>query len=151
MYFQLFRLERLTCKQNTSHHYSMMLLAETLMCLIRSWSDGPLGLLPQGLVQDRVLVVLIQIFNRTLLAQHTDGSRGEEKSAEVNAYCILTLLTLHNLPHISLSLPNFNSLSKLIDGSESRPSVYGTSLNTTGWGKSCKDPSSLPKPIVSRP
>lgn len=77
----------------------MMLLAETLMHLVQLWNDGTLELLPQGLVQDRILVVLIQILNRTLFTQHANGSWSVENSPEVNAYSILTLLALQDLPH----------------------------------------------------
>lgn len=72
----------------------MVLLAEAQMCLVQSWSDGTLELLPQDLIP---LVVLSQ--NRTLLTQHTDSSWDLEKSPGVTAYGILTLQALQDLPH----------------------------------------------------
>ena len=86
-----------------------MLLAETLMRLVQLWSDGPLGLLPQHFIQDRVLVVLIQILNRTLLTQHTNGDWSRENSPEENAYGILTLLALQDLPHARPLAPKIQS------------------------------------------
>ncbi len=75
-----------------------MLLAQTLMHLIQLWSDGSLELLPQHLVQDQIIPVLIQVLNRTLLTQHTHGGWSVKNMPEVNAYSILTLLALQDLP-----------------------------------------------------
>lgn len=69
------------------------------MRLVQLWSDGHLKLLPQCLIQDRVLLVLMKILNRTLLSQHTGGDWGLESSPEESAYGILTLLALQDLPH----------------------------------------------------
>ena len=69
------------------------------MRLVQLWSDGHLELLPQSLLQDQVLVVLIEILNRTLFTQHTDGSWGLQDSSEEIAYSILTLVALQDLPH----------------------------------------------------
>ena len=79
------------------------------MRLVQPWSDGPLGLLPQQLIQDRVLVVLIQILNRTLLTLHTDGDWSRENSPKENAYGILTLLALQDLPHSRPLAPKIQS------------------------------------------
>ena len=87
----------------------MMLLAEALIRLVKLWSDGHLGLLPHCLIQGRVLVVLIQILNRTLLTQHADGNWGGEDSPEETAYGILTLLALQDLPHARLLAPKIQS------------------------------------------
>ena len=51
----------------------MILLAQTLMHLIHLWNDGSLELLPQRLVQDQIIPILIQVLNRTLLTQHANG------------------------------------------------------------------------------
>lgn len=77
----------------------MMLLAEALMSLLLSWERDQLGSLPQNFLSDRISVVLLQICNRTLLGQDSDGSWGPP---EVTAYAVLTLLTLSSLPHVRL-------------------------------------------------
>lgn len=76
----------------------MMLLAQTLMHLIQLWSDGSLELLSQRLVQDQIIPALIQVLNRTLLTQHTDGGWSANNVSEVNAYSVLTLVALQDLP-----------------------------------------------------
>ena len=76
----------------------MMLLAQTLMHLIHLWNDGSLELLPQRLVQDQIIPVLIQVLNRTLLTQHANGGWSINNMPEVTAYSVLTLLALQGLP-----------------------------------------------------
>ena len=76
-----------------------MLLAQTLMYLIKLWSDGSLGPLPQRLIQDQIMPVLMQVLNRILLTQHANGGWGVNNIPEVNAYSVLTLLALQDLPH----------------------------------------------------
>ena len=76
----------------------MMLLAQTLMHLIHLWNDGSLELLPQRLVQEQIIPVLIQVLNRTLLTQHADGGWSVNNMPEVTAYSVLTLLALQGLP-----------------------------------------------------
>ena len=76
----------------------MMLLAQTFMKLLMLWDDSQLQLLHQDTVQNRINRVLMQILNRTLMTQNTQGTWDMGTSPEVNAYAILTLLALGSLP-----------------------------------------------------
>ena len=76
----------------------MMLLAEALTQLFRAWDSGRLKTLPEALLRDRIPVILIQILNRTLLAQTASGAWGFEEQPESTAYGILTLMAVCSLP-----------------------------------------------------
>ena len=76
----------------------MMLLAEALTQLLRAWDTGRLKTLPEALLRDRIPVILIQILNRTLLAQTASGAWGFEERPETTAYGILTLVAIYSLP-----------------------------------------------------
>ena len=81
----------------------MMLLAEALTELLVVWDKCLLKTLPEVLVRDRIPVILIQILNRTLLAQTAGGAWSPNGCPETTAYGILTLKALHSLPwHTSL-------------------------------------------------
>ncbi len=81
----------------------MMLLAEGLTELLVFWDKCLLKTLPEVLIRDRIPVILIQILNRTLLAQTAGGAWSPNGCPEITAYGILTLKALHSLPwHISL-------------------------------------------------
>ena len=87
----------------------MMLLAEALRCLLNLWDKGHLDSLPQNLIEVRIPIVLTQVLNRTLSTQDDDGSWVSDGSPEVNAYGILTLVAIQNLPHIRLLGPKIQS------------------------------------------
>lgn len=84
--------------QNNSPQYTMMLLAEAFIQLLVVWDKGLLKSLPEALLRDRIPVVLIQILNRTLLAQNTSGAWSLEEWPETTAYGVLTLMTVCSLP-----------------------------------------------------
>lgn len=84
--------------QNKSPQYSMMLLAEAFIQLLLAWDKGLLKNLPESLLRDRIPVVLIQILNRTMLAQNTSGAWSLEEWPETTAYGVLTLMTVCSLP-----------------------------------------------------
>ncbi|KAI9878671.1 MAG: hypothetical protein M1830_010819 [Pleopsidium flavum] len=90
-----------------------MLLAAALMRLLHLWDAGQLEALPQQLVQDRMPVVLMQILNRTLLTQSSQGSWGPKDSSEVTAYAVLTLTTLSSLPCARLLKTEIDSATKV--------------------------------------
>ena len=75
----------------------MMLLAEALTRLLSLWDEGFLEQLPETLLRDHIPVVLIQIFNHTLLTRHPNGSWGLNDSPETPAYAILTLTAVSPL------------------------------------------------------
>ncbi|MCJ1478595.1 hypothetical protein MMC13_007276 [Lambiella insularis] len=85
-------------KWNISLHYSMMLLAENLMSLLRNCNEGSLRMLPDHLLQHRIPIVLTQILTRTLLTQNANGSWGTKQYPEVTAYAVLTLSATYSLP-----------------------------------------------------
>lgn len=76
----------------------MMLLAEGLIQVLILWDKCLLKTLPGALVRDRIPVILIQILNRTLLAQTAAGAWSQEGCLEITAYGILTLKVLHSFP-----------------------------------------------------
>ena len=80
----------------------MMLLAQTLMRLLRLYDDGSLCIGAEYLIQVRLHVVLIQILNQTLMSQNTDGTWDSNPSPEICAYAILTLVALQCLPQADL-------------------------------------------------
>lgn len=81
----------------------MMLLAQALTQVLVVWDKFLLKTLPEALIRDRIMVILIQILNRTLLTQEADGAWGPEKYPEITAYGILTLKALQSFPwHVSL-------------------------------------------------
>lgn len=86
--------------QNLSPYYSMMLLAETFVRLLQKWDGGQLNAIEPDLVCNRVPQVLIQLVNRKLLSQKSDGTWGPEVCPERDAYAILTLLATTSLPHV---------------------------------------------------
>ncbi|MCJ1438192.1 hypothetical protein MMC27_007579 [Xylographa pallens] len=96
-------------KWNTSPGYSMMLLAEALMKLLRLWDEGILIGLPQTLLKERIPTVLIQVLNRTLFSQNSDGSWGSCSRAETSAYAVLTLAAVLPIPWIQTSGENVHS------------------------------------------
>ena len=77
-----------------------MLLAEALVRLLELWDNEKLKFLSRRLVRGRILVVLVQISNRTLLSQRLSGAWGPNDSHEVTAYAILTLTSVSSLPFI---------------------------------------------------
>lgn len=80
----------------------MMLLAEALVNLLQLWDKGTLKLLPEPLLRDFIPLVLIQILNRTLLTQSDKGGWSTDKSPEISAYAILTLVAVSTLPWFEL-------------------------------------------------
>ena len=81
-----------------SPEYSMMLLSESLVRLLQLWDEGAISL-TQHLTQDRIPMILVQILNRILMDQNSDGSWG---LLEVSAYAISTLVVLSSLPFVDL-------------------------------------------------
>ncbi|KAI4213347.1 MAG: hypothetical protein LQ351_004088 [Letrouitia transgressa] len=81
-----------------THHYGMMLFAQSLMMLVEKWDQGFLEDLPQTLLAERIRMVLFGILVDTLLTQNHDGSWGARQSRETTAYAIITLVTLSNFP-----------------------------------------------------
>lgn len=79
------------------------------MNLLRSWESGQLAALPQDFVSERISVVLIEICNRTLLGQNSDGSWGPP---EVTAYAVLALVSISSLPHVGLLETEISSAIK---------------------------------------
>ena len=79
----------------------MMLLAQALTQLLRAWDTGLLKTLPEALLRDRIPVILIQILNRTLLAQTASGAWGFQERSETTAYGILTLVTIYSIPWLT--------------------------------------------------
>lgn len=100
----------------------MMLLAEALTELLVVWDKGPLKTLPEELIRDRIPVILIQILNRTLLAQTAAGAWSPNGCPETTAYGILTLKALQSLPwHRSLQeavVSGIRSGQQFLDQSE---------------------------------
>ena len=78
----------------------MMLLAEVLTQLLELWDNGHLEALLNTSWKHRVPIILIQIVNRTLIEQCSDGSWGKNQSVETTAYAILTLRVVSSLPWI---------------------------------------------------
>ena len=76
----------------------MMLLAEALTQLLLVWDKGLLKTMPEELLRDRIPVILVQILNRTLLAQTPSGAWGLEEWPETTAYGVLTLMAVCSLP-----------------------------------------------------
>lgn len=75
-----------------------MLLAETLTQVLIVWDRGLLQNLSKTLLQDRIPIILLQIQNRTLIAQSATNAWGSGDSPEITAYAILTLMAGHSLP-----------------------------------------------------
>ncbi|OCK76819.1 hypothetical protein K432DRAFT_264366, partial [Lepidopterella palustris CBS 459.81] len=96
-------------KWNQSPEYSMMLLCQSMMKLIQQWHAGELNSLPYSLIQDKILIILVQILSRTLLGQEDQGSWANG-SHEVTAYAVLTLIELSSLPY-SLRLKDAISIA----------------------------------------
>ncbi|MCJ1349833.1 hypothetical protein MMC31_008074 [Peltigera leucophlebia] len=80
----------------------MILLAEAFVDLLQLWDKGTLKLQPEHLLRDFIPVILIQILNRTLLTQSSEGGRSTHESPEISAYAILTLVAVSTLPWFDL-------------------------------------------------
>ena len=85
-------------QQNISDYYPIMLLAQCLIGLLRSWDTGRLPNLPEALIQDRVPVILSQILTKVLQDQLPDGSWAGVSSYETTAYALIALKTTSTIP-----------------------------------------------------
>ena len=88
--------------QNTSFLYSAMLLSIALTDLLAKWEVGPLDLLADQFLKDRVPLVLTQIVSRIVCSQQRDGSWGSRSSTEETAYAVMALKDSRTLPWFSL-------------------------------------------------
>ncbi|KAF2451161.1 Ent-kaurene synthase [Karstenula rhodostoma CBS 690.94] len=84
-------------KWNLSPKYTLMLLAQAFVKLLRLWDAGCLKLLPQTLVTNRAIVVLTQTLNR-LLCDHESSPEQAGSCAEETAYSVLACAALKCLP-----------------------------------------------------
>ena len=82
-------------KWHLSSSYPTMLLVQALTHLLKLWDDGLLSILADDLIRDRIPIILCQALIRTLQAQNSDGSWGnnnsDESTHEETAYSILIL------------------------------------------------------------
>ena len=76
----------------------MMLLSEAIIHLLELWDERQVeGFLDTSL-KYKISMTLVQIINRTLMTQCSDGSWGLDRSPETTAYAILTLRATSSLP-----------------------------------------------------
>lgn len=75
-----------------------MLMARSLIELLRAYDASKFSQLPCVLLKEKVMPTLFQCLIRTLLSQRVDGSWGCRGPREETAYAILTLANLHILP-----------------------------------------------------
>ena len=92
-----------------------MLLAEALIRLLELWDTGVLDGLQETLLRDRIYIVLIQILNRTLLAQNPAERSGADHCLEATAYGILTLSAISGVPGIAF---HQNEVTSAIQGGQ---------------------------------
>lgn len=91
--------------QNLSQYYPAMLLARSLIELLRAWDGNRFPELPRTLLQEKAIPVLFQCLAGTLQAQRINGSWGSKGPREETAYAILTLASLLVLPLAQLFRP----------------------------------------------
>jgi hypothetical protein len=75
-----------------------MLIAQCLIEVLRAWEAGKLPQLPQTLLKEKVLVVLLQCLVQTIQSQQIDGSWGSKGPREETSYALLILARLIVLP-----------------------------------------------------
>ena len=75
-----------------------MLMAQALQQVLTAWDRGCVSSIPEELIMDQIVVVLLQALVRTLRFQNSNGSWGENDSYEESAYATILLNTLADLP-----------------------------------------------------
>lgn len=95
--------------QNLSQYYPAMLLARSMIELLRAWDGNKFPELPRMLLQEKAIPVLFHCLARTLQSQRIDGSWGSKGPREETAYAILTLASLSVLPLAQLFRPQIIS------------------------------------------
>lgn len=95
--------------QNLSQYYPAMLMARSMIELLRAWDVSKFPQLPRLLLQEKVMPTLFQCLVRTLQSQRTNGSWGSKGPREETAYAILTLVSLLVLPLAQYFRPNILS------------------------------------------
>jgi hypothetical protein len=93
-----------------------MLLAQAFTHLLRRWDFGSLRMLPETLIQDRVVVVLIQLLNRVLFENSSFSKAAVRPYPESVAYDVLTYSALRSLPMPERILSQLDSVIQ--DGRE---------------------------------
>ncbi|KAI0395444.1 ent-kaurene synthase [Xylariaceae sp. FL0594] len=89
-------------KWNLCETYSLMLLSQAFVTLVKRWDEDVLGEMPQELISEKIPIVLFTIMTRTLQTQQNDGSWVfGTASRETTAYAVLTLKALGSLPWFS--------------------------------------------------
>ena len=88
-------------RQNVSEYYSIMLLAQSFMKLIKCWEARELALLNEVVLHDQIILVAFRSLVRILRTQNRDGSWGSRGPREETAYAILALVELAGLPMAS--------------------------------------------------
>ncbi|KAI4149779.1 MAG: hypothetical protein LQ340_004453, partial [Diploschistes diacapsis] len=96
-----FLLERwetrtITDKWNISSYYSLMLISEALVGVLKRRDDGHLQKLSAAFMEDRVPAAICQILSYILANQHEDCSWAH--SQEITAYCVMALSHHASLP-----------------------------------------------------
>ncbi|KAF1964405.1 hypothetical protein BU23DRAFT_631876 [Bimuria novae-zelandiae CBS 107.79] len=84
-------------KWNLSQKYTLMLLTQAFVKLLRCWDAGFLKCLPDTLLKNRVMVVLTQILNQLLFDYDPSALEIESYSEEI-AYIVLACAALQSLP-----------------------------------------------------
>lgn len=75
-----------------------MLISQCLIEVLRAWEAGKLPQVPQKLLKEKVLIVLLQCLVQTIEGQQIDGSWGSKGPREETAYALLILARLIVLP-----------------------------------------------------
>ncbi|KAL9634582.1 MAG: hypothetical protein Q9164_004008 [Protoblastenia rupestris] len=88
-------------KWNISVFYPIMLMSESLIRLLNFWDRGIVKPLPDGLIHNKIPLVLFQALLQTLQKQNIDGSWSPKPSREITAYTIIALANLVSLPFVS--------------------------------------------------
>ena len=92
---ETFFVPMLIVRQNRSLQYPMMLLAQAFSRVLILWDEQMLTSLSLDLV-NQIPIVLLQIINRTLLSEESNGSWSQ--THEITAYAILTLVSASTVP-----------------------------------------------------
>ncbi|KAL8832626.1 MAG: hypothetical protein Q9191_000142 [Dirinaria sp. TL-2023a] len=88
-------------KWNLSEYYSIMLLAQAFVALLRNWEGGHMDLLSWE-VAEQIVIVAFRCLCRVLHSQNKAGSWGCRGPREETAYAILALVDLVSLPMASM-------------------------------------------------
>ncbi|KAF2800648.1 Ent-kaurene synthase [Melanomma pulvis-pyrius CBS 109.77] len=111
-------------KWNLSINYSAMLLAQAFTRLVQRWDFASLRMLPDTLIRDRVVVVLVQLLNRVLFGSSLLSKDAARSYPESVAYEVLTCSALRSLPLSRTILSQLDSVIE--DGRDHLTTVEST-------------------------